>query len=113
MMTNGVILSGTNHFTIIKRNLDLFATLLNISTFVLHEKLASPPDEIIKTIIDHGGMRIFIKVDKTMYCQVNPQTYSKWARSKIKKLDFKNKIVKVVDSSQPYKGWTTGITIIL
>ena len=113
MMTNGVILSGTNHFTIIKRNLDLFATLLNISTFVLHEKLASPPDEIIKTIIDHGGMRIFIKVDKTGYFQLSDDTYSKWGRKKIKGLDLKKRIVKVVDRETPYKGWNCGVTILL
>lgn len=113
MMTNGVILSGTNHFTIIKRNLDLFATLLNISTFVLHEKLASPPDEIIKTIIDHGGMRIFIKVDKTGYFQLSDDTYSKWGRKKIKGLDLKKKIVKVIDRETPYKGWNCGVTILL
>lgn len=113
MMTNGVILSGTNHFTIIKRNLDLFATLLNISTFVLHEKLASPPDEIIKTVIDHGGMRIFIKVDKTGYFQLSDETYSKWGRNKIKGLDLKEKIIKVIDRQTPYKGWKSGVTILL
>jgi hypothetical protein len=113
MISNGILLEGPNHFTIIKQNMGLFATLLNISTFVLHEKIASPPDELIKTIIDHGGMRIFVNKDKKMYCQVNPQTYSKWARAKIKKLDFKKKIVKVVDPSRPYKGWTTGITVLL
>jgi len=113
MMTNGVILSGTNHFTIIKQNLNLFSTLLNISPFVLHEKLASPPDEIIKTVIDNGGMRIFITVDKKGYFQLSDETYSKWGRNKVKGLDIKDKIVKVVDRQTPYKGWKSGITILL
>ena len=113
MMTNGVLLEGPNHFTIVKQNMGMFSTLLNISTFVMHEKIASPPDELIKTIIDHGGMRIFINKDKKMYCQVNAKEYSKWARQKIKKLDMKNKIIKVIDTSRPYHGWKTGVTILL
>ncbi len=113
MISGGVILEGVNHFTIIKQNMNLFATLLDISTFVLHEKIASPPDELIKTILDHGGMRIFVDKENKLYCQVNAETFSKWARTKIKELDCKEKIVKVIDVTRPYKGWTSGITIKL
>lgn len=111
MMTNGVILEGPNHFTIVKQNLNLFATLLNISGFVLHEKLASPPDELIKTIIDHGGMRIFINQDKKGYFQLSDETYSKWGRKKIHGLDLRDKVVKVIDRQTPYKGWKSGVLV--
>jgi len=113
MISGGIILEGPNHFTIVKRNLNLFATLLNISPFVLHEKIASPPDELIKTILDHGGMRLFITTSNKLYCQVNAETYSKWARKKVKGLDCKDKTVKVIDVSRPFKGWKTGITVKL
>ena len=113
MISGGIILEGPNHFTIVKRNLNLFATLLNISPFVLHEKIASPPDELIKTILDHGGMRLFITKANKLYCQVNADIYSKWARKKVKGLDCKDKTVKVIDVSRPFKGWETGITVKL
>ena len=113
MILNGILMEGPNHFTIVKRNLSLFATLLNISPFVLHQKMASPPDELIKTIIANGGLRIFGTKDNKLYCQVSDETYSEWAREKIKKLDFKEKIVKVIDVSKPYNGWETGIIVKL
>jgi hypothetical protein len=113
MLTGGVILEGPNHFTIVKQNLNLFATLLNISSFVLHEKMASPPDELIKTILDHGAMRIYIDQNKHGYFQLSDETYSKWGRKKIKGLDLKKKTTKVIDRSRPYKGWDTGINIKL
>jgi hypothetical protein len=113
MMINGIMLEGPNHFTIVKRNINLFSTLLNISPFVIHEKLSSPPDELIKTIISNGGMRIFGTSNNKLYIQVSDKTYSEWAREKIKKLDAKQKVVKVIDISKPYRGWDSGITVIL
>jgi hypothetical protein len=113
MLTGGIILEGVNHFTIIKQNFNLFCTLLNISAFVMHEKMSSPPDELIKTIIDHGGMRVFINKDKNSFFQLSDDTYSKWGRKKIKKFDLPNKTVKVIDRTTPYKGWESGILIKL
>ena len=113
MVTGGVLLEGPNHFTIIKQNINLFSTLLNISAFVLHEKIASPPDELIKTVLDHGGMRVFINKDKRGYFQLADDTYSKWGRKKVKGLDLKNKIVKVIDRKTPYSGWKSGILVKL
>ena len=111
MIMNGILLSGPNHFTTVKKNMELFRSLLNIHAFVLHEKLSSPPDELIKTVLDHGGMRIFINRDKRGYFQLTDETYSKWGRNKIKKLDLKDKIVKVIDKSTPYNGWKSGIVV--
>jgi len=113
MIMNGILMGGPNHFTIVKKNMELFRTLLNIHAFVLHEKLSSPPNELIKTVLDHGGMRVFINRTKNGFFQLTDKTYSKWGRAKIKKLDLKKKIVKVIDSSTPYKGWDSGIIITL
>lgn len=113
MVTGGVILEGPNHFTIIKQNLNLFSSLLNISPFVMHEKMASPPDELIKTVLMHGGMRVFINKDRKGYFQMADDTYSKWGNKKIRKLDLHSKTVKVIDRTSPYKGWDSGILIKL
>lgn len=113
MIKNGILLEGPNHVTIIRKNMELLTTLLNIDPFVLHAKLSGHPDGLIKTVIDHGGVRIFVNKDKNFYCQLSDDTYSAWAGKKIRKYAFKSKIVKVIDKKQPYKGWKSGIVIKL
>ena len=75
--------------------------------------MASPPEELIETVIKHGGMRVFINKDKKGYFQMNDETYSRWGRKKIKHLDLKAKTIKVIDKERPYKGWKSGILIRL
>lgn len=111
MLTKGVILEGPNHYTIIKKNMDLFITLLGINAFAMHDRLASNPNDVIKLVLDHGAMRIFVNKNKDAYFQLSDETYSVWGRQKIKKYEFKNKITKVIDRRQPYKGWSSGIVI--
>lgn len=113
MITKGVILEGPNHYTIIKKNMDLFIGLLDINAFAMHDRLASNPNDVIKLVLDHGGMRIFVSPDKVVYFQLSDKTYTAWGKNKIRKYDFKKKITKVIDSRQPYKGWKTGIVLIL
>jgi len=111
MVTKGVILEGPNHYTIIKKNMDLFIGLLDINAFAMHDRLASNPNDVIKLVLDHGGMRIFVNKGKEAYFQLTDKTYTAWGKNKIRKYDFKKKITKVIDSRQPYKGWKTGIVI--
>ena len=113
MLNNGVLLSGPNHFTIIRDNTHLFCTLLDINPFSMHEQLASKPNNIIKTILDHGGMRIFVNKNRIAYFQLTSDTYRKWGISKIRGLDIEEKNVKVIDKSRAYKGWDSGITVRL
>jgi hypothetical protein len=113
MLNRGILLKGNNHFTIVKQNTNLFQSLLNIHAFALHQKLCGRPNELIKTIIDHGGCRVFITQDKRSYFQMNDKSYAEWGRAKVKNLDFKKKIVKLIDKSIDYDGWKSGITIIL
>jgi hypothetical protein len=113
MIQKGVLLNGTNHFSIIKQNIDLFRSLLGINAFVIHEKIGSEPNALIKLILDHGGMRIFVSKDKRFYAQMTDETYGKWGRNKIKKYDFPKRIVKILDKTSPYKGWKSGIVVIL
>ena len=113
LINNGILLSGINHYGIIKQNTSLICALLKINGFALQEHLHSNPNNLIKFIIDNGGIRMFINKDKKLYAQMSSETYGKWGRAKIKKYDFKKKIVKVIDLNAPYKGWKSGIAIIL
>lgn len=113
IISKGVLLSGPNHFTIIKQNLNLFRTLLDINAFAMHEKMSGNPNDLIKLIIDHGAIRIFINKNKQSFFQLTDETYSKWGKKKIQKYEFKNKIVKIIDKRQHYKGWESGIVVIL
>jgi len=113
MIRNGILLSGTNHTTIIKKNINLICSLLNVNGFALQQHLASPPDNLIRFILKNGGVRVFINKDREAYFQMSEETYSKWGRKKVKGLDFNPKVVKVIDFNAKYDGWHSGITVKL
>jgi hypothetical protein len=113
MINNGILLQGINSYDIIKRNANLFCSLLNIGGMTMQEYLSRKPNDLIKFIIQNGALRLFITKDKRFYSQCSPEIYGKWARDKIRKLDFKKKIVKLIDLNTEYNGWNSGITIIL
>jgi len=113
MMNNGILLQGVNSYDIVKRNVNLFCSLLNIGGMTMQEYLSRKPNDLIKFIIKNGGLRLFVTKDKRFYSQCSPEIYGKWARDKIRKLDFKKKIIKLIDLNTEYNGWDSGITIIL
>ena len=113
ILSKGILINGVNHYSIIKQNFELFRTLLGINAFAMHEKLSAPPNELIKLILDHGGMRVFVSKDKRWYFQLTDETYGKWGSQKIRKYDTPKKMVKLVDKTKPYKGWNSGVYIIL
>lgn len=114
MLKNGILLHGVNHFTIIKQNTNLFISLLNIGGFALQQYLHSRPNELIKFIIKNGGARLFVPKDrKRLFAQMSPETYTKWGKSKIKKMDFPNKTIKIIDNKAEFNGWKSGIVIKL
>lgn len=113
LTNNGILLHGINHYDIIKRNAQLICSLLDISGMALQEYLGSHPNKLIHFIIKNGGIRLFITKDKRLYSQMSPKTYGKFGRNKIRKLDFKNKIAKIIDLKAKYDGWASGINIKL
>jgi hypothetical protein len=113
MMKNGVILHGVNHYGIIKRNLNMFASLLSIDPFLLHQKLAGTPHDLVKLVIDNGGMRIFVTADKRAYFQMTDRVYTNWGRAKVKGFDFPKRVVKLIDPITRFDGWRSGITLNL
>lgn len=111
MFNNGILLKGINHYTIIKKNINMFANTLKISPIKIHEKLASEPNQLIKKMIELGAIRVMADKDANMWFQLSPNTYSTWGRKKIKKMEAKEKYAKIVDLNAQYKGWETGIVI--
>ena len=111
ILKNGLMIGGENHFTIIKRNLDLFSTLLNIGSFEMHSALSSSnPDTIIKMVIDGGAIRALFK-EKIGYFQVNDRVYGEWGINKIRKFELKEKFINVLNKKSSYDGWKSGILI--
>jgi len=113
MLRNGLLLSGINTYDIIRQNIGMIGSLLGISGMTLQEYLARKPEEIIRLVIKNGALRLFISQDKCFYAQCSSDTYGEWARDKIRKLDFKNKIVKIIDLNSVFKGWASGIVVRL
>lgn len=113
LMANGILLKGLNHYSIIKQNNMLFCTLLNLNGMTLQEYLHSTPNQLIKFIIKNGAIRLFINKNKKLYAQMTPETYGKWGKEKLQKLDFQFKAAKVIDLKVPYEGWSSGILIRL
>lgn len=110
-INHGLVFGGTNHFTIIRKNIDIFATILKIDPFTIHEKLAQEPNQIISTVINSGAVRVFINKDEISYFQMTSDTYKKWGKTKVYNLDLKDKTVRLIDPKSAYKGWSSGIPI--
>jgi hypothetical protein len=113
MIANGILLKGINTNDIIRRNQSLLCSLLDISGMTMMEYLSKRPNDLVKFIIKNGALRLFITKDKRFYAQCSSETYGEWAGKKIRKLDFKKKVVKLIDLRANYSGWKSGIVIIL
>lgn len=113
IINNGVMLYGINHYTIIKKNTSMICSLLNINGFALQHYLSGHPNDLIRFVIQNGGVRMLARMDHKAFFQMSEQTYAKWGKVKVKKFDFRKKIVKIVDFKVPFKGWNSGIPIIM
>lgn len=113
MIANGILLKGINVHDIIRRNTQLICSLLNIGGMTIQEYLGRKPNDLVKFILKNGALRLFITEDKRFYAQCSPECYAKWSKNKIRKLDFKKKVVKLIDFRVEYKGWSSGISVIL
>ena len=113
LINKGVIIGGVNHFSIIKQNSNLIGSLLDINQMVLQQYLSLQPNKLILLVIKSGGIRLFCNKNKKLFAQMSEDTYAQWGRNKIQKYDFKDKLVKIIDLNSPYKGWSSGISIVL
>ncbi|GAF77777.1 unnamed protein product, partial [marine sediment metagenome] len=67
----------------------------------------------IRFILENGGVRLFVNKNKKLYAQMSSTIYGKFGKKKIKKYDFPERIVRIIDFKAPYKGWKSGIAIKL
>jgi len=111
LLRNGIFLHGVNHYSIIKKNTNLFTSLLNLNGFTLQEYLSLDPERLLRYIILNGGVRMFVRADKKAFFQISESIYAGWGRDKIKKLPLNPRIVKIIDPKAKYTGWNSGISI--
>lgn len=114
MMPGGVLLAGFNHFQIAKENRILVCSILNINPLVFEQLLASGGvDEIIGLVISRGGIRVLIDRSKSeVVMQTNEESWP-WVKDKLERMWHKHKVAKVLDMSQPYEGWKSGVTLLV
>ena len=111
MMSGGILLKNVNHYTCIKQNGLMICSLLGISGMAFQEYLSRKPNDIIALVLKYGGIRLFISKDKKLYAQMSQETYRDWGLTKLRKLDFPTKIVRIIDFKVPYEGWKNGVLV--
>ena len=112
MMPGGVLLMGFNHFQAAKDNRILVCSLLNINPLVFEQLLASGSvDEIVGLVLARGGVRVLIDRGKSEVVMQTGEESWPWVKDKLERMWHKNKIAKIVDLSQPYEGWKSGIVV--
>lgn len=113
LLPGGLMLHGLNHFSAAKNNRDVICSMLNINPFIFEHKVNANPDGLVGLIVSRGGVRVLVKRNgSSVYMQTNEQSWP-WARDKADKMYHKNRIIKVVGGSEDYKGWKSGVSIIL
>jgi hypothetical protein len=113
MLPGEFLLSGFNHFSIAKKHKGMFCSLLGINSLIFERLVCEQPMKLIEHIIDHGGIRVNIDKSKNrVICQTNEASWP-WTRNKLIKMYHEHKVAKVIDSSTPYRGWKSGINIVI
>lgn len=114
MLPGGVLLSGFNHFQTAKNNKLLVCSMLDINPLVFEKMLASGNvEEVISLILARGGVRVLINRNKSEVIMQTNESSWPMVKNKIEKMYHKNKFVKILDLSQPYKGWESGVTLVI
>ena len=113
LINNGVLLHGINHYDIIKRYFNMFTSLLDVGAFTLQQYMLSDREQLMGFIIRNGGVRMFVDKHNDAFFQMTPETYGAWGRHKVAKYGFDNNVVRVINTSYPYKGWDSGIVVKL
>jgi hypothetical protein len=111
LLKNGIMLSGPNHFTIAKHNLELMASILGLDRMAAQYYLAKSPEQLIMFLLRNGAVRLFASKDKKLYFQMSPEVFGRWGKQKVKSFEIKDRSIRVIDFKTPYKGWDSGILI--
>lgn len=112
MLPGEVLLSGYNHFQSAKENRILVCSMLNINPLVFERLMASGDvNEVIGLVLARGGVRVLINRKQNQVIMQSNESSWAWVKDKLEKMWHKNKIAKIVDLSQPYEGWKSGVTV--
>lgn len=112
MLPGEVLLSGYNHFQSAKEHRILVCSMLNINPLVFERLLASGDvNEVIGLVLARGGVRVLIDRKQNQVIMQSNESSWAWVKDKLEKMWHKNKIAKIVDLSQPYEGWKSGVTV--
>lgn len=111
-LPGGVMVAGYNHFTAAKNHKSMICAILDINPIVFEQLLSRQnSDDVIALLLARGGVRTLINRDRNeVVMQTNEESWP-WVKGKLEKMYHKNKIAKVIDLSQPYEGWESGVTI--
>ena len=113
LLPGGVEIHGLNHYSAAKSHRGLVCALLDINPLVFEYKTNQSPEELIALVAYMGGVRMMVKRNANAVFMQTTESSWPWARDKIKKMYHSNKVVKVLDPSQPYLGWGSGVPIII
>jgi len=113
MLPGAIMLGGYNHFSIIKKHKGMFCSVLGINPWIVEKLIASDPNKLIFYILSNGGIRINVDKDNsTIMCQTNESSFP-WVRNKLIKMYYQTKIAKIIDLNASYKGWESGINMVI
>jgi hypothetical protein len=113
MLPGGVMLHGLNHYSAAKRHRGAICAILRINPLVYEQKLNQGANEVIGMIVGRGGVRMLVdRAKDKVFVQTSERSWP-WARNKVSKMYHGEKVVKVLDLSKPYRGWTTGVPIVI
>jgi hypothetical protein len=113
MLPGSIIFGGFNHFSIAKKHKGVFCSVLGLDGWMYEKLIVSDPNKLIFYILSNGGVRINVdKENSTVVCQTNEDSFS-WVRNKLLKMYHKIKVAKVIDLKVPYRGWKSGINLVI
>jgi len=113
LLPGGVMIKGFNHFSTAVRHKNMLCNLLDINPFIFEEKMHRNPSELVRMIIYHGGIRMNIDREASkVIAQTNEESWPTLL-SKFQKMYHKHKVARVLDPAAPYKGWKSGVPIIV
>lgn len=113
LLPGGILVRGYNHFTAAKKHKTMFCNLLGINGWRFEHCLAGEPNKLVGLLIEHGAVRVnFDQKQSRALFQATSQSWPT-ARDKILRMVHRHRIVKVIDTSVPYRGWSSGVPVIV
>jgi len=113
LLPGGILIRGYNHFTAAKKHKVMMCNVLGINGLTFEHRMASEPNRLIGLLLEHGAVRV--NIDRDSGTALFQATSNSWpaARDKILRMTHKHRYVRVIDTSVPYRGWKSGVPLIV